>query len=133
MIGLDTNVIVRFLAQDEPEQSAIATRLFSDLSNEAPGFVSAVVLVETTWVLARRYGASREDIGEVVERFLRSTELIVENPEATYRALAVFRSGRSIQFADALIAMTSALAGAEETVTFDRGAADEGGMRLLST
>lgn len=131
MIGLDTNVVLRFLAQDDAEQSPIATRVFSELTAEEPGFVSAVVLVETTWVMARRYDSSREEIADVVERLLRSAELIVENAEATYRALALFRSGRSVEFSDALIAMTGKLAGADETVTFDQRAAKQAGMRLL--
>ena len=131
MIGLDTNVILRFLAQDDPVQSPIAIEAFAALSADEPGFVGSVVLAETTWVMARRYGASREEIGEVVERLLRATELVHENPEAGYRALALFRSGRSVQFADALIAMTAALASASETLTFDRNAAAECGMRLL--
>lgn len=131
MIGLDTNVVVRFLAQDDPQQSAIATRVFAGLTSAEPGFISSVVLAETTWVLARRYGASRAEIDEIVERLLRATELIVEHPEAAYRALALFRSGRTLQFADAHIAATAALAGASETVTFDRRAAQEGGMRQL--
>ena len=133
MIGLDTNVIVRFLAQDDREQAAIATRVFADLSPREPGFVSSIVLAEVSWVLATSYRVSREVHGEAIERLLRSTELIIENPEAAYRALALFRSGTSVQFADALIATTGALAGAAETVTFDRLAAREAGMRLLTS
>lgn len=131
-IGLFENGIVRFLAQDHPEQAAIATDVFSELNAREPGFVSSVVLAEVSWVLTGSYGVSREVLGEVVERLLRSTELVVENPEAAYRALALFRKGRSVRFADALIAMTGTLAGATETVAFDRSAAKERGMRLLA-
>lgn len=131
MIGLDTNVVVRFLAQDDEIQSPAATRFISHLSREQPGFISAVVLAEMTWVLSRAYKASREDIAKAVEGLLRSAELIVENAEAAYRALAVYRSSTAAEFADALIAQTAALAGAKETVSFDRKAAAEMGMRLL--
>lgn len=131
MIGLDTNVVVRFLAQDDPAQSPIATRFMSRLTRERPGFISAIVLAEISWVLSRAYKASREDIAGAVEGLLRATELMVENAEAAYRALAVYLASTSVEFADALIAQSAALAGAGETVTFDRSAAAEAGMRLL--
>ena len=131
MIGLDTNVVVRFLAQDDETQSPIATRFIARLSRERPGFISSVVLAEITWVLARAYKASREDIARAVEGLLRSAELIVENTDAAYRALGIYRASQSGEFADALIAQTAALAGASETVTFDQNAAAAPGMRLL--
>lgn len=131
MIGLDTNVVVRFLAQDDALQSPIAARFMSRLTREDPGFVCAVVLAEITWVLARAYKSSREDIATAVEGLLRSAELIVENAPAAYRALAVYRASATLEFADAFIAQTALLAGAEETVTFDRNAAADASMRLL--
>lgn len=131
MIGLDSNVVVRFLAQDDSVQSPIATRLMSRLTRERPGFIGAVVLAEITWVLSRAYKVSRQDIAKTVEGLLRSAELVVENAEAAYRALATYQASASAEFADALIAQTAMLAGAGETVTFDRSAAAELGMRLL--
>lgn len=131
MIGLDTNVVVRFLAQDDPVQSPVATRLISRLTRERPGFISAVVLAEISWVLSRAYKSSREDIAKALEGLLRSAELIIENAEAAYRALGAYQASPSAEFADALIAETAALAGASETVTFDRTAASDLGMRLL--
>lgn len=131
MIGLDTNIVVRFLAQDDDTQSPIATVFMSQLSRERPGFISSVVLAEITWVLSRAYNASREDIGRAVEGLLRSAELIVENADAAYRALGAHQSSKSAEFAAALIAQTASLAGATETVTFDQGAASTLGMRLL--
>jgi predicted nucleic-acid-binding protein len=131
MIGLDTNVVVRFLAQDDAAQSPVATRLFSSLRRERPGFISAVVLAETSWVLSRAYKASRKHIADAIEGLLRSTELVVENREAAYRALSLYRAPGSAEYADALVAQVAALAGADETVTFDRDAAEDFGMRLL--
>lgn len=131
MIGLDTNVVVRFLVQDDQVQSAIANRFMSRLGREKPGFISSVVLAEITWVLSRAYKSSREDIARAVEGFLRSAELIVENADAAYRALAIYQASPSAEFADALIAETASLAGAAETVTFDKNAASSLGMRLL--
>lgn len=131
MIGLDTNVVVRFLAQDDAAQSHLATKLMSRLTRERPGFISSVVLAEITWVLSRAYKASREDIARAIEGLLRSAELVVENTDAAYRALGAYQASASAEFADALIAETAALAGAGETVTFDKSAAHELGMKLL--
>lgn len=131
MTGLDTNVVIRFLVQDDAAQSAAATRFISRLTKDRPGFISAVVLAEISWVLARAYKASRADIARALEGLLRSAELIVENAEAAYRALGVYMASTSVDFADALIAETASLAGASETITFDRNAAKEAGMRLL--
>lgn len=131
MTGLDTNVVIRFLVKDDAAQSAAATRVISRLTKDRPGFISAVVLAEISWVLARAYKAPREDIARVIEGLLRSAELIVENAEAAYRALGVYMASSTADFADALITETASLAGASETVTFDRNAAKEAGMRLL--
>jgi predicted nucleic-acid-binding protein len=131
VIGLDTNVVVRFLTQDDDIQSPIANRLMSGLTRESPGFIGAVVLAEITWVLARAYKASREDIARAIEGLLRSAELEIERADAAYRALGVYQASKSAEFADALIAQTAALAGASETVTFDQAAASALGMRLL--
>ncbi len=132
MIGLDTNVIVRFLAQDDERQSPIATRLISTLTREKPGFISAVVLAEMSWVLTRAYRLTRIDLCAAIEGLLRSSEIKIENAEAAWRALGVFQAGKSLEFADALIGEINALAGATQTVTFDRSAAAEGGMKLIS-
>lgn len=131
MIGLDTNLVVRFLVQDDAAQAALASEVFGSLSAARPGFIGSVVLAEISWVLARAYKAGREEIAAAIEGLLRSEEIIIENTEAAYRALAVFRDGRDVEFTDALIAETARLAGASETLTFDRRAASESAMRLV--
>lgn len=131
MIGLDTNLVVRFLVQDDEAQAALATEVFTSLSSDRPGFIGSVVLAEISWVLARAYKAGRDEIADAIEGLLRSEEIIIENTEAGYRALAVYRDGSAVDFADALIAETARLAGARETLTFDRRAANESAMRLV--
>ena len=133
MIGLDTNVLVRYLVQDDEAQSSIASKVIDGLSRDDPGFISSVVLAETSWVLATSYKLGREEIGEVIEALLRSHDLVFENTEAKYRALAIYRDGASVDFVDTLIAETAKLSGARKTVTFDRRAARESGMRLLGS
>ncbi len=100
-------------------------------SREQPGFVNSLVLAEIPWVLSRAYKSSREDIAHAVEGLFRSADLVVENSSAAYRALGIFQSSKSAEFADALIAETASLAGPVETVTFDQKAASSLGMRLL--
>lgn len=131
MIGIDTNVIVRFLAQDDSVQSPQATRFMARLTPENPGFVCNVVLAEVTWVLSRAYKAKREEIAAAVEGLLRAAEIVAENAPAAYRALVAYRASADADFADALIGEIAALAGATETVTFDKTAAADFGMRLL--
>ena len=131
MIGLDTNVVVRFLVQDDSVQSPIANKVMMGLSKDNPGFISSVVLSEISWVLSRAYKASRNEIGDAVEGMLRAQELVIENAEAGYRALAIYREAGSVEFADVFIAEIATLAGANETVSFDKNASSEAGMRLL--
>jgi predicted nucleic-acid-binding protein len=122
VIGLDTNVLVRYLAQDEPTQAAIATRLIESFTAEAPGFVSTVTMVETAWVLARAYQTPKADLLQIIENLLRARELVIEDAETHFLALSAF-STSAADYADALIAQAGRRAGCEFTVTFDRRAA----------
>ncbi len=131
MIGLDTNIVVRYIAQDEPLQSALATKLVENLTAEAPGFVSTVTLVETVWVLARAYKTTKPEILRIIEGLLRARELVIQDAETHYLALNQF-AATTVDYADAVIAQAGRRAGCEFTATFDRRAAS-GGMRLLET
>ena len=129
MIGLDTNVLVRYLAQDDPEQSARATELIESLDDEQKGFVSLVVLVELHWVLRRAYGTAATEVAGVLERLLRARELVVQDSDLVRRALRAGREG--VEFPDAVIAELGTGAGCSTTVTFDRRAGGHPAMRLL--
>ena len=131
MIGLDTNVLVRYIAQDEPSQAALATKLVEGFTAEAPGFVSTVTLVETVWVLARAYKTAKADILRIVEGLLRARELVIGNAETHYLALHQFEA-TTVDYADAVIGQAGRRAGCEFTATFDRRAVS-GGMRLLAS
>ena len=130
MIGLDTNVLVRYLAQDDAAQSARATRLIErELSDREPGFVGMVVLVETCWVLKRLYGASPAELRDTVRDLLDTRQLVVEQRAVVAAALGRLGEGAG-EIADALIAQSAAQAGCERSVTFDK-AAVKLGMTLL--
>lgn len=131
MIGLDTNVVVRYLAQDDPKQSAAATRLFETvLTPDVPGFLSTIVLCEIAWVLADCYGADRSRIRAAVEGLLAAKQLAVETPDTVRRALRAWGESGA-DFADALIGAVAAAQGASKTMTFDRAAAKLPGFELL--
>ena len=127
MIGLDTNVLVRYLAQDDRAQAAVATTLIENrCSIESPGFVGLVVLAEVVWVSESSYGASRTDVAEIVKRILSIRQLVVQDAEVVWQALRQFESGRA-DFADCLIRRGAEAAGCDKTMSFDRRA----GMTLL--
>lgn len=130
MSGLDTNVLVRFFAQDDPAQSRKADRLLQSLSAEAPGYVSLVSLIELVWVLRSIYRISKSDLVKSLEQLLNSPEIVVENQAAVDQALRRF-SAVQADFADCLIERSSSLAGCGRTVTFDAKAARAAGMTLL--
>lgn len=130
MIALDTNVLARFFAEDDPEQLAAADRLLATLTPEHPGFVCLTVMLELAWVLRRSCEMSNAQVLEIVDLMLRTRELEIEDGESVEEAVRDARAGAD--FADALIAATTRLYGCTETVTFDRKAADAFGWRLLA-
>ena len=122
MIGLDTNVLVRYITQDDPLQSAKATDIIEHrLSAANPGFVSVVTMAEVVWVLNRAYGLTRPQIAGAVERMLQVDVLVVENEQEVFRAMVALKQRRG-EFADALIGELAARAGCTHTLTFDRKA-----------
>jgi predicted nucleic-acid-binding protein len=131
MIGLDTNVLVRYLAQDDPAQSRAATELIEDRLSEAePGFVSIVAITEVAWVLERAYGLADQEIAAAIEGILQSEVLVVENEQEVFTAMVALKNGRG-SFADALIGALGARAHCSRTVTFDRRAGRLDGFELL--
>ena len=130
MIGIDTNVLVRYIAQDDAAQSRRATSFIEKECNEAaPGFVGLVVLVEVVWVSESSYGAAREDVADIVRRILSIKQLVVQDAETAWKALRLFESGKT-DFADCLVERSAMAAGCKSVVTFDKQAA-KAGMTLL--
>ncbi len=131
MIGLDTNVIVRYLTHDDPAQTAAAVKLLDSLSPDEPGFLSLVVIVELVWVLESFYRAKKNEVTQVLETLLSNDRLVVERSEIVWLALRKFTGGRA-DFADCLIERSGHAAECQYTATFDRKAATGAGMRLIS-
>jgi predicted nucleic-acid-binding protein len=131
MIGLDTNVLVRYLAQDDPVQSPKATELIERrLSEDEPGFVSLVAMAEVAWVLERAYRLNSQEIAAAIEGVLQSDVLAVESEQEVFTAMSALKEGRG-SFADALIGALGAKAGCSRTVTFDRRARRLEGFELF--
>jgi predicted nucleic-acid-binding protein len=130
MIGLDTNILVRFLTQDDPLQSPKATEIIEQrLTEEDPGFVSIVAMVETVWVLERAYRLPAHEIAAAVERMLQTDVLVIENEQEVFTAMIALKQGQ-VSFADSVIAALGARAGSSYTLTFDRTAARSRGFKL---
>jgi predicted nucleic-acid-binding protein len=130
MIGLDTNILVRYLTLDDAAQTAAATRVMNSLSSDSSGFISLIVLAELVWVLGISYRYHKKEIEQVVENLLLSKELIIERKEIVLQAFRAFKTGRA-DFADYLIERCAHAAECEFTLTFDQKAATVSGVRLL--
>ena len=130
MIGLDTNVVVRYLTHDDPVQTATAEKVINSLSSDEPGFLSLIVVAEIVWVLESLYRFKKDEIERVLETLLRSRELVIERAEIVSQALRKFAVSRA-DFADCLIERCGYAADCDHTVSFHRKAATAG-MRLLS-
>jgi predicted nucleic-acid-binding protein len=131
MIGLDTNILVRYFAQDDPVQSKKATALVESLTAERPGFVSQVALSDVVWVLARCYDVSRGEIKEILDSMLGTKELVIEAADTIRKALRIFAASERADFADCVIERAGRVADCEYTATFDVAASKVAGMRLL--
>ncbi|WLI08367.1 MULTISPECIES: PIN domain-containing protein [Pseudomonas] len=131
MIGLDTNVLVRYVTQDDPVQSPKASALIESLTTLSPGFVSLVSVVELVWVLQSCYQSTKSDVVTVLETLLRTRELTVEHAEVIWQALRRF-AANGADFADCLIERCAHAAGCEYTATFDLNAAKAAAMKRLT-
>jgi len=130
MIGLDANVLVRYIMQDDPVQAKTANKLVESLTPKEPGFVTLVTVVELFWVLTASYDLSRVQVVTVFDALMRTKQLLVEQADQVLRALRVYGAG-SADFPDCLIERTARAAGCHKVMTFDVGAARHAGMTLI--
>ncbi|VAX05981.1 hypothetical protein MNBD_GAMMA26-652 [hydrothermal vent metagenome] len=131
MIGLDSNVVIRYLVQDDKAQAGKANRLIEKvLTPERPGLINHITLAEIAWVLKRCYGVTKPELVNILEGLLTTKQLLVENIEVAWKALRAFEAGNG-DFSDALIAYLNQQLGCEDTVTFDKRAAKLEPMKLI--
>jgi predicted nucleic-acid-binding protein len=121
MRGVDTNVLVRFITQDDPEQARRVDSLFSRLERAGESaYVSSVVLCELAWVLRSLYGLKRDEIHRALETLLEADRLEIEDRGVVHRAVALYGVGTG-DFADYMIGLRNRQAGCQDTLTLDRG------------
>jgi len=130
MIGLDTNVLVRYIMQDDPGQSLKATQIVESLDGAGSGYVTLVSVVELVWVLSASFELSRAQVAQALDAIIRTKQFKIENAEQVIRALRVFKIGKS-DFADCLIERSANSAGCDKTLTFDVNASKHAGMELI--
>ncbi|MGD0736386.1 MAG: type II toxin-antitoxin system VapC family toxin [Terracidiphilus sp.] len=131
MIALDTNVLVRFIAQDDPQQSRKADHIMGSLTKENPGWVGVSTILELVWVINSSIRPGRMGIANMITQLLTRDSIVIENAKAVENAVFQFRRGKA-DFADCLIASSAAAAGCSRTLTFDRIAARDAGMQLIA-
>jgi len=133
LIGLDTNVLVRYIVEDEPKQTKIATDFISkNCSLDSPCLIGQISLCELTWVLESNYGQSRKKISLIIEKILMVGELEVLNSEVAWKALNDYKTSNA-DFSDHLLARKNESEGCEVTVTFDKKASKQPAFRLLKS
>ncbi len=132
MIGLDTNVLVRYIMQDDKRQAVLAGKLIEGFTEESPGFISLVSVVELSWVLGTTgYALSKSQLIEALNKLMAVDSLIIERIAVVAGAVRAYKQGKA-DFADYLIERSAAQAGCQRTMTFDKTAAKSGGMNLIA-
>lgn len=119
MIGLDTNILVRYITQDDPQQAQRASRIIEQSCSKAsPGYIAQVVLCELVWVLHRAYGYDKQQVISVFDQLLITTEFVIENEDLARKALEAWRNGAA-GYSDYLLVLANQAAGCELTYSFD--------------
>ena len=129
LIALDTNILVRFLTDDDPDQSVVASDIIGALTPEEPGFVCREVVVELVWVLERAYKYSRADITRALEGLLSASELMIEASKDMGAILPLYED-KGFGFSDLMIRQAAHKSGAKVLMTFDKKAAQLDGVEL---
>lgn len=122
MIGLDTNILLRALLDDDAVQSPAARKCLAALDEGRRGYVGVAVMLELFWVLKSRYGVPRLDLAETMRDVLTTENIEFESFDAMTRALAMFEKA-AVDFPDALLAERNLEAGCSTTFTLDKAAA----------
>ncbi len=131
MIGLDTNILIRYLTQDDPEQSKKATREIEKRLNAGDEFfIADIVLCELVWVLESAYGYDRQEIFPVLERILRTKQFHFQNKDLLWKSFSDYQNKKG-DFADHLIGRVGHNSGCREILTFDAGLKNHPIFRVL--
>jgi len=130
MIGLDTNILIRYAAQDDDKNGPLANAVMDSLTVDEPGWIPLVAIAEFAWVMDRRYRVQRSDVFSVLNALFSRAEIMFESAEVVHKAALLFLHGKA-EFSDYLVACSSQAAGCKSTLTFDRKASKSAGMTLV--
>ncbi len=130
MLALDTNVILRYLVQDNEVQAEAAGSLIESLTADRPGFICREVTVEMVWVLERSYRFTRSQIADVLVEMTLTQGLVFEAEDDVVRAALQYRQGGP-GFADLMILAAVTRAEADPLYTFDRALSTKEGVALV--
>jgi predicted nucleic-acid-binding protein len=131
VIGIDTNVLVRYFIEDDPAQSRLTDSFIHSLSSAEPGWVSQATILEFAWIMKSVRRLDRKTIAVTIDKLTMLDSIVVERADIVDKALLRYRNGKA-EFVDCLIAASGRAAGCSKTVTFDKLAARDAGMELLA-
>jgi predicted nucleic-acid-binding protein len=131
MIGLDTNVLVRYITADESKQAALASQLIESLDEQSPSYITSVTMVELSWVLESAYQFSRSQLVEVFQTLMAIENFKIDRVSVVASAVRQYSESKA-DFSDCLIERLSSAAGCKQTMTFYKAAAKTAGMALIT-
>jgi predicted nucleic-acid-binding protein len=131
VIGLDTNVLLRFIAQDDKQQSPMADTIIASLTKRNPGWIAVATVLEFVWAMSKSMRFPKSVVCNALDRMLALDTIVMEQETIVSLAVQQYRATRA-DFADCLIAASARAAGCAKTVTFDKIAARDAGMELLA-
>lgn len=133
MIGIDTNVLVRYITQDDEHQATIATEFIENYCSSGNKiFINHIVICELVWVLKKCYKILKPETINIIEYILKISQFSIENPQVIWQALSDYKKGPA-DFADYVVGRTNKFHNCDETVTFDQKAGKSKEFALLST
>lgn len=132
MKGLDTNLIVRLLTNDDPAQAALVARLVDEGDPDEHYFVNAIVVVEVAWTLGKAYRWERRWVLTAIEKLALHPRIELEDRDDVLEAVKASANGLG-DFADLLIALRNRRKGCSMTLTFDKQASRFPEFSVLET
>ena len=131
MRAVDTNVLVRYVANDDPKQAEVIDRLFEECQkNLEPVFIPLLVVCELFWILDRSFGLPKGQLIETLEKLLAVEFFRFDRESSVREALEQYRRGKAT-FPDYVIGETGRQAGCRDTLTFDRDQRGSPGFTIL--
>ena len=131
MIGVDTNIVIRILVQDDLKQARLALNYIKDNCSITPAMINTIVICEVIWVLESAYNYSKKEIIVAIDYLLKTKQFLILEKTSVRSALKLYESSK-IDFSDALIGHINSEQDCVVTITFDKVASKTDLYKLLS-